>query len=1177
MLRTTLIKSLLSTSILAAGGLSPTLTFADTDREKCLPQPSGHLISECFQDNAGAVIAIPTAPNTEQDTTRPAVNNAGFSISLDGDTIDSDPTIEDQVRKVDLALEEANVQITFDGLTAKPRLGVETVGEDRGYSAGERVTLQSETNYPAFIERGEFRIFDREAIGGPRLAAVVPVEANGRASVILPEGKDLVVVHRVYGARGRYDETAALPLGQADDCGLSDDVEELDNGAVVRNIKVTGGAVTVYADNLAADSTVSTLGSSARPDASGALVLQRILPPGEHDVSVRISGPQTATITRPLEVPGSEWFYVVVGDVTIERVEENDVKDTRTLGRFQYYVDGRTANGVEITSSLDTGEEELRDIFRRLDEKDPRSVLERIDPEDTYPTFGDDSEIYDNTPTSGKFYLKVQKNENSFVWGDYQATLSGNTFIRNERTLYGAQVELQSEQTTENGDPRLSAEFFAAQPDQLAGRETFQGTDGAVYFLRRQDITQGTETITVEIRDAVTGLVIDQQRLTVGTDYYVNYLQGVITLTSPLTDSVNDNLIQTNPGGDQTVNLVVAYEYTPTTSDVDGYSFGGRVEGWVTDEVRLGFSATKDDTGAADHRTYGIDVRYQFSENSYVQFDAAHSEGPGLVQDFSIDGGLTIDGQTQATGEGDAYRLAGQADLRDLGYDRDGVVGGYIEHREEGFSSLDYSVTATTGDELFYGVYARVAKTETQLGWAVYADIYDNDAGVERTEVGFEIEGNINPQLSYVVGAEYLDERTATTNGSRFDVAGRVEWVASPKLTYYAFGQAAADSDNLDEYNRLGVGFSRQISDKWRLEAEVSEGTGGLGGRVLANYDAGNGNSRYFGYELDAGRTVEAAGTLGSNRGRYLIGGRQQINDSLSLFAENSYDLFSSRRTLTSAYGLEYKATEFLTYDGAIEYGQVAGTAVDDLDRFAISLGVRYDSEDLTAQGRIEYRQDDAAVGSSFNDFDAIYFSSNLRYKIDEERRFVFSLDLADVSTDGSSVLDGSIVDLEMGYAYRPIWDERLNVLARYRYLRDMFGQEIDGVAGVGARQESHVFSLEGSYDLSRSWTLGGKVGGRFTESSASSADPFGSNDAWLAVVNARYHLVHEWDLLLEGRHLDLVDAGLSETSFLGAAYKHVGNNLKIGAGYNFGTFSDDLTDLTRDDQGAFINIIAKF
>ena len=38
--------------------------------------------------------------------------------------------------------------------------------------------------------------------------------------------------------------------------------------------------------------------------------------------------------------------------------------------------------------------------------------------------------------------------------------------------------------------------------------------------------------------------------------------------------------------------------------------------------------------------------------------------------------------------------------------------------------------------------------------------------------------------------------------------------------------------------------------------------------------------------------------------------------------------------------------------------------------------------------------------------------------------------------------------------------------------------------------------------------------------------------------------------------------------------YRYVGKHLKVGAGYNFTDFSDDLTDLSYDHQGAFLNVI---
>ncbi|MEL6574144.1 MAG: hypothetical protein AAFQ64_21065 [Pseudomonadota bacterium] len=1157
--------------------LAATGQVSSQDIDACAALENGAIEDQCVQANAGDVVTIPTGRQTEPEVT-PITNDAGFSISLDGEPVDSDPTIEDQVRLVDLALADANVQVTFDGFDPTTRLAVETVGAPRAYAAGESVTLQSETNYPAFIARGEFRIIDRGAIGGPRLAGVVPVEANGQAVVTVPAGTDIVVVHRVYDARGRFDETDALPLGQADDRGLRSDVAELADTAAVQNIKVNGGAVTVYAENLASGATLQALGASARPDASGAAVIQRILPAGDYDVDVSVNHASQGTrLTRPVEVPGAEWFYVGVADLTWYQNGRTNQTNSETTGRLQYYVDGETAEGVQITSSLDTGEEELDEIFQRLDEKDPRSVLDRIDPEDSYPTFGDDSEIEDDTPTSGKFYLRIAKDDNFVVWGDYKSTVDGNTFVRNERSLYGAQAVVNSAASTADGEPRVSAEIYAAQPEQLVGRESFQGTGGSVYFLRRQDISPGTETLTVELRDADTGRVIDRQSLVPGRDYEINYLQGVITLTKPLTSSVNTNLVQTNPGGDQNVNLVAQYEFTPTTSDVDGFSYGGRVEGWVNDQLRLGLTATSDDTGTADQQALGFDARYQIGANSFIQLDWARSEGPGFDQDFSLDGGLTINGTSAADGTGEAVRLAAQADLRDLGYGRDGVVGGYFEKREEGFSSLDYQVTDATGDEQLSGAYARVAATDDALGYAVYADLYENDVGDEKTEVGAEVEGAISPDLSFKLGAEYLDETRGTVDGDRIDLAGRLTYAVNDTLSVYGFGQTTATADGLDDYDRAGVGVIAALTDEWSVEGEISDGTGGVGGRATANYSDGAGNSRYFGYELDTGRAVEAGVSRSDNGGKYILGGRQQVNDRVSLYGENTYDIFDRDRTLTSAYGLEYVATDFLTYDAAIEIGQVNSDDDGDLDRTALSFGMRYDDAALRASARVELRRDAAEEGSSHNDFDAIYFNANARYKIDEEQRLLLSFASANSDTDGSSVLDGRLIDASIGYAYRPILDERLNVLTRYRYLEDTFGQEIDGVEGSRAQQESHVFSLEGNYDLTRSWTIGGKIGGRLSETATTAGDPWVSNDAYLAVINARYHLVHNWDVLIEARHLNLVDAELSETGVLGAVYRHVGNNAKVGVGYNFSNFSDDLTDLSQDDEGAFINIIAKF
>jgi hypothetical protein len=57
-------------------------------------------------------------------------------------------------------------------------------------------------------------------------------------------------------------------------------------------------------------------------------------------------------------------------------------------------------------------------------------------------------------------------------------------------------------------------------------------------------------------------------------------------------------------------------------------------------------------------------------------------------------------------------------------------------------------------------------------------------------------------------------------------------------------------------------------------------------------------------------------------------------------------------------------------------------------------------------------------------------------------------------------------------------------------------------------------------------------------------------------------------------RMLDLPDIRQRRRGALAAIYRHIGKNLKVGIGYNFTDFSDDLTDLKYNHKGVFVNLI---
>jgi len=112
------------------------------------------------------------------------------------------------------------------------------------------------------------------------------------------------------------------------------------------------------------------------------------------------------------------------------------------------------------------------------------------------------------------------------------------------------------------------------------------------------------------------------------------------------------------------------------------------------------------------------------------------------------------------------------------------------------------------------------------------------------------------------------------------------------------------------------------------------------------------------------------------------------------------------------------------------------------------------------------------------------------------------------------------------------------------------------------------------SYDLTSRWTLGGKYAHRLGQVSLDRENPeFFDNRANLYVVRADWRFRDNWELLLESRLLHLPDIDERRQGALMSLSRYVGSNFKVGAGYNFTDFSEDLTDLSFDHRGMFINL----
>lgn len=1186
---------LLATTALVASVALPALAQQQQPTHQECIEAAPMLLPGCEHINAGTVVNMPLGENEELEVNAGLLND-GFLISVDGDVIAGDGRIFDDKRPVDLALNAASIQVKLDELEVLPILNVVTSDVRTAYRAGEVVRFRSSMNYPGWIDRAEVRVFNSAG----DLVATLPTNPNGTADWHMPNDGDgeLQYTLRVYDSRGRFDETEPLMLTRtsraytrASTNGAVIAAGEGQDRTALRNIQINGAAVTVFGENLPAGAQVTVMGQPVSVDAGNKFVVQRIMAPGDHDISVDVhrNGILLTGFERELHVPNDDWFYVALADVTVGLTNRNYVSDAsgelnriNVDGRAAFYLKGKIKGEYILTAAADTGNGPLIDLFRNLDAKDARSLLRRIDPNAYYPVYGDDSSIEDGAPTSGKFYIRIERGDSHVMWGNFKTAIVGSEYLHNERTLYGAEAVYRSEESTPFGERRTEAVAYAAQPDTAPQRDSFLGTGGSAYFLKRQDLSIGSETVTIVTRDPDTGRVISTQTLQNGDDYRIDYIQGVIILTHPLSATSGTNgVVGDGVLGDNSVHLVVQYEYSPTLDDLDGFAYGGRVQHWVNDRIRVGATAMQENTGVADQTSLGADIHVKLGENSYFEAEYAQTRGPGFGSSSSSDGGLTItdSGTAGLATVGRAYNLKVHGDLGELiDPSVDGTIGAYYERMEAGFSTLDREISV---NQQSWGVYGTYAPSENLTIGATYDD-FNDDAGkvvrVGEIEAGYQV----NEQLLAEVGVQFTDKITPGTpseTGDRVDAAIRLTYAFDEDRSIYGFGQGTlASNGGLEDNTRYGLGGSYRLNEKVVLSGEVSDGTKGLGGQAMLEYQPNADDLYYLGYRLDPGRTVDGFALNGTDNGGIVLGAKRTYSEYLSGFVENNYDLFGVRRSLTSTYGVTYTPDATRSFTGGLEVGRVRDDVNGDFDRTAASFGASYnDDGQIAAHFRVEGRWENG-VGLA-QDRTTYLIASGVQYKTSEDWRLLGAVDAVFSESDQDSLLNGRYLEASFGYAYRPVDNDRLNMLFKYTYLYDMPGADQVSADGTtdGPKQRSHILSVDGIYDIGENWSIGGKYGYRMASVAPRASNVFTSNTAHLGVLRADFHIVHEWDGMIEGRGLFTEESAIMETGATVALYRHFGNNLKAGVGYHFGNVSSDLRAIDNVDNGLFLNLIAKY
>jgi hypothetical protein len=239
-------------------------------------------------------------------------------------------------------------------------------------------------------------------------------------------------------------------------------------------------------------------------------------------------------------------------------------------------------------------------------------------------------------------------------------------------------------------------------------------------------------------------------------------------------------------------------------------------------------------------------------------------------------------------------------------------------------------------------------------------------------------------------------------------------------------------------------------------------------------------------------------------------------------------------------------------------------------------IGYRFDLA-LLSSG-IEYRFDETEQpDGTWADRTTWLFRNSFRYQMSPDWRVVGKLDHSFSDSSLGQFYDGGFTEAVVGYAFRPVKHDRFNALAKYTYFYNVPTADQLAVDDTPAQylQQSHVAAVDLGYDLTRWWSVGAKYAYRLGQVSLDRENPdFFSNDAHLILLRSDFRFLEKWETSVEGRLLDLTDLNERRAGALVGVYRYLGDHFKVGVGYNFTDFSEDLTDLSYDDHGLFFNLV---
>lgn len=1145
---------------------------------------------------------------------------------LDTDTTGIEVELHQQEDSSRIYLEEGAIWASRDITRFQPVLDV-SVGDELEVEEGklsDSVNFTISSNYSYYMDRYQIEIYrgnDRslsqplKVIEGNEIANDIDVEWDGSTDIEyqFSTGNQLQFRFKAWDKDGNMDITTigVMDLVNPDsevDIDRNDSEDELSRSfgrakLMRHNIPTNSGLAKFMGTGLKGVDKV-VIGEDEFDIEDGELYAEQFLPADAYVFPTKVIFDNGDERRYQLYVRIPDTYYAqagladmyigknrVTGDTGALGVNDQYQDDVYNQGRIAYFSQGKFGDKLRVTTHFDSKDGQIKDIFKHPFAADDSSVFDILEDDDElyYGDYGDGANIQKVVNTKGKVYLDVEYDKSRVLWGNYNTGLTGTDNNDFNRSLYGFKGDYRTRSTTKFGEDRLNVVGFAASADSSFAHDEFLGTGGSLYFLRHGEVVPGSDKVYVKVVNKDSGISEQEVPLQSGRDYEIDPYQGRIILTRPLSNIISDSfgsVIDDTPTDGFENYLAVDYEYVPQGSDIkDSLTYGGRIKGWANDYIGIGANYATEERDGQDYESVGTDLTLRATEGTYIKAEFAQSEGRQTDSNFvSFDGGLTFTpvGTDLEERKGDSIQVKGVANLYDIAPNIFGAVGndlkGWYKEKDAGYS---YASQSDDLEQLSYGTELRLQASD-RLSFATrYTSMEETELdGTKQTDTQqaeLEAQFKVTDHIKVSAAGKQVDELNRENEKGKGTLAGlRADYIWDSDNSVYVKGQTTVDqTDQYDDNDSVSVGAEFRVFEDLTLGAEYTTGDRGDATEATASYDITDSYTTYVMYTDD---NYEGQNNV-------IVGQRADLTSSVDFYQENQFVDENNGKGRIDSFGFGYDMTDDVDFGIGYQQGEIEKkndidpSKLEVTERRAATFTANIDIDDVSLKHKIEYRVDKGNENVDENRRRVDQFVTTNRYtqNLTEEYTLFGKFNYSkSISKETDETLQ-RFVEATGGLAYRPIYNDRLNLLSRYTYIadKDNLDREVDY-----SDEESHIIEVEGIYSINAKVDVGAKYAHKDKKEAFERAS--GNNEIVESNINlyglsTSYHVIKEWDVTGEYHwKTDTLNDELEHGALL-SVNKHLSDNFKVGIGYNFSGFDGNLAnDDDYDAKGVFINLVGK-